>query len=89
VARYKWLKNGAMTSIGLLGLFMMTEAFHIHLPEVLPTIATIGIVGWSFYASHRELRKNGHEADVGSAIAVGGDKVGVLQGRSTGDELVA
>lgn len=57
VAKYKWLKNGAMTSIGFLGLFMMLEAFHVHIPEVLPTVATLGIVGWAFYASHRALRK--------------------------------
>jgi hypothetical protein len=69
VARYKWLKNGAMTSIGLLGLFMMTEAFHIHLPEVLPTVATISIVGWSFFASHRELRRS-PLPDAGSAVAL-------------------
>jgi hypothetical protein len=57
VARYKWLKNGAMTSIGLLGLFMMLEAFGVHIPETLPTFSTIIIVGWSFFASHLELRK--------------------------------
>jgi hypothetical protein len=57
VAKYKWLKNGAMTSIGFLGIFMMSEAFHFHIPEILPTVATLGIVGWSFLASHRELRR--------------------------------
>ena len=57
VAKYKWLKNGAMTSIGLLGAFMMLEALGAHLPQVLPTILTLSVVGWAFYASHRELKR--------------------------------
>lgn len=55
VARYKWLKNGAMTSIGLLGLFMILETFGVHLPQWLPTFATIGLVGLTFWSSHRLL----------------------------------
>lgn len=32
VAKYKYLKNGAMTSIGFLGLFMLAESFGVELP---------------------------------------------------------
>ena len=58
VGKYKWLKNGAMTSIGFLGVFMIFKAFGAHIPEWLPTITTIGIVGIAFFASHRDLKKN-------------------------------
>jgi hypothetical protein len=53
IAKYKYLKNGAMTSIGFLGLFMMIEAFHIELPSVLPIIITFLLIGVAFYQSRR------------------------------------
>jgi uncharacterized protein len=58
IAKYKYLKNGAMTSIGFLGLFMMIEAFHIELPTVLPIIITFLLVGVAFYQSRRLLAKH-------------------------------
>jgi hypothetical protein len=58
VGQYRWLKNGAMTSIGFLGAFMLAEAMGAHLPEWLPTVSTLGIVGVAFYASHRDLKKS-------------------------------
>lgn len=57
VARYRWLKNGAMTSIGFLGVFMVVESFHIELPEWLPTLITLALVGIAFEASHRHIRR--------------------------------
>jgi hypothetical protein len=59
VGKYKWLKNGAMTSIGFLGAFMVMEALGVHLPEWLPTATTLSIVGVAFWASHRHLQRNG------------------------------
>lgn len=59
VGKYKWLKNGAMTSIGFLGLFMILKSFGAHIPEWVPTITTVGVVGLTFFASHRDLQKNG------------------------------
>ena len=56
VAKYRWLKNGAMTSIGVLGLFMILESFDVALPKWLPTLATLGLVSVAFYASHRHLK---------------------------------
>jgi uncharacterized protein len=56
VANYKWLKNGAMTSIGLLGIVMILKSFGIHIPEYLPTAVTIGLVGLTFWASHKLLK---------------------------------
>ncbi|MBI5798667.1 MAG: DUF475 domain-containing protein, partial [Candidatus Yonathbacteria bacterium] len=68
VGRYRWLKNGAMTSIGCLGLFMILESFGVHLPEWLPTLMTISLVGIAFFESHRDLKRNA-AASLPSAIA--------------------
>jgi uncharacterized protein len=58
VGQYRWLKNGAMTSIGFLGAFMLCEAFGLHMPEWMPTLITVSIVGAAFWSSHRHLRAN-------------------------------
>jgi hypothetical protein len=56
IGKYKYLKNGALTSIGFLGLFMLIEAFGIDLPSYIPTIVTFILIGAAFYKS-RELLK--------------------------------
>ncbi len=56
IAQYKWLKNGAMTAIGFLGLFMTLESFHIKLPIYLPTLVTFAAVGYAFYKSHQHIK---------------------------------
>ena len=56
VAKYRWLKNGAMTSIGILGIVMILESFDVHIPEYMPTLVTIAIVGTAFYSSHQHLK---------------------------------
>ncbi len=55
VTQYRWIKNGAMTSIGFLGIFMILGGLGIHLPEWLPTITTLLVVGVTFWDSHRLL----------------------------------
>ncbi|GBD33919.1 hypothetical protein HRbin34_00222 [bacterium HR34] len=60
VAKYRWLKNGAMTSIGFLGGFMILEGFGVHIPEWLPTLTTIGLVGVAFYYSRKLIKKQGN-----------------------------
>ena len=57
VAKYKYLKNGAMTSIGFLGLFMLIEAFGIEMPSFVPIVATLLLVGVAFWMSSRLLPK--------------------------------
>ena len=59
IAKYRWIKNGAMTSIGFLGIFMILKSFGVHVPEWLPTLVTVTMVGVTFWASHRYLKKNG------------------------------
>jgi len=60
VSQYKWLKNGAMTSIGFLGAIMIVKSFGIYIPEYLPTFITIFLVGLTFFRSHQLLKENGH-----------------------------
>ncbi len=51
VASYKFLKNGAMTSIGFLGLIIISESFGLEFPGFLPTAITLLFVGVAFFAS--------------------------------------
>jgi uncharacterized protein len=62
VSEYKWIKNGAMTSIGFLGLIMLLESFGFHIPQYLPTLITLVLVGLTFWSSHRLLKKQGETA---------------------------
>jgi len=57
VARYRYLKNGAMTSIGFLGLFMLVEAFGLELPSYVPIAVTLLLVGVAFWMSRQLLTK--------------------------------
>ncbi len=58
ISKYKYLKNGALTSIGFLGIFMLVESFGLELPSYLPTIVTLIVIGVAFYSSYRLLPKN-------------------------------
>ncbi|MBI4080869.1 MAG: DUF475 domain-containing protein [Candidatus Levybacteria bacterium] len=54
IKRYKYLKNGAMYSILVLGAIMVFDGFGFHIPQWLSPISTFGIVGYFFLKSHRE-----------------------------------
>jgi hypothetical protein len=56
IAKYKYLKNGALTSIGFLGLFMIIEGFNVDLPSYVPIIITFLLIGVAFYMSRRLLK---------------------------------
>ncbi len=56
IAKYKYLKNGALTSIGFLGLFMIIEGFNVDLPSYVPIIVTFLLIGVAFYVSRRLLK---------------------------------
>ncbi|MFA4998470.1 MAG: DUF475 domain-containing protein [Candidatus Paceibacterota bacterium] len=58
VAKYRFLKNGAMTSIGLLGVFIILKSFGFEIPEVLPTLITFLLVGVAFWQSKKLLNNN-------------------------------
>lgn len=57
VKRYKYLKNGAMYSIFALGIVMLADSFGVHIPQWVSPIVTFSIIGYFFYKSVRELRK--------------------------------
>ena len=58
ISKYKYLKNGALTSIGFLGIFMLIESFTIELPAYIPTLITFLVIGVAFYQSNRVLPKS-------------------------------
>ena len=57
IKMYKYLKNGAMYSILVLGIIMLLDAFNFHIPEWLSPVVTVAIVGYFFYKSRAELPK--------------------------------
>lgn len=56
VKKFAYLKNGAMYSIGLLGVIMILESFGHHVYSWMPPLITLLIVGLFFYLSARELK---------------------------------
>ena len=55
IKKYKYLKNGAMYSILLLGSIMILDSFGFHIPTWLSPVMTFGIVGYFFLKSRKEL----------------------------------
>lgn len=57
IKKYKYLKNGAMYSIFVLGIVMVLHGFHVYVPEWLSPVATIAIVWHFFRKSVLELKR--------------------------------
>jgi uncharacterized protein len=57
IKRYRYLKNGAMYSILLLGAVMICDGFGLHVPQWVSPVATFIIVGFFFLRSLREAGK--------------------------------
>lgn len=55
VKKYKYLKNGAMYAVLVLGVVMVLDAFGVIVPFWLSPLATIGVIGYFFWKSVREL----------------------------------
>ena len=55
IKKYKFLKNGAMYSILVLGAVMLIDAFGFHLPDYTSPVATFTIIGYFFWLSVRKL----------------------------------
>lgn len=53
VKRYRYLKNGAMYSILVLGAIMLADSFGFHIPAWLSPVATFAIVGFFLVRSKR------------------------------------
>lgn len=57
IKKYRYLKNGAMYSILVLGIIMILDGFGHHIPEYISPLVTVIIVGYFFWKSHIELKK--------------------------------
>ncbi len=51
IQSYQLLENGAMYSIGCLGLLMMSEAFGLHVPEWVSPVITFSFLGYFLWRS--------------------------------------
>ena len=51
IKKYKYLKNGAMYSILVLGVVMLLHSFGVNVPEWLSPVATFATVGYFFWKS--------------------------------------
>jgi len=58
VKKYIYLKNGAMYSIGILGLIMILDGFGYHIPEWVSPLSTMGIVGYFSWLSYKIVQKD-------------------------------
>lgn len=58
IRKFAYLKNGAMYSIGCLGVIMCLEAFRVEIPIWFPPVLTIVIVGVFFVLSLIKIKKN-------------------------------
>ena len=56
IKKYRFLKNGAMYSVLLLGWIMVADAFGMHIPHWVSPAATFGVVGYFFLKSRRDQR---------------------------------
>ncbi len=56
IKQYIYLENGAMYSIGILGLVMVLESFGFPIPSWLSPIITFGVVGYFFFKSKKAIR---------------------------------
>ena len=55
IKKYKFLKNGAMYAIGMLGIIMMVEAFGHHVPEWLSPLVMVAVIGFFFWKSKKSI----------------------------------
>lgn len=56
VKKYRYLKNGAMYSVGALGTIMLAESLGFHAATWLPPVITFIVVGIFFWLSAEELK---------------------------------
>jgi hypothetical protein len=54
IKKYRYLKNGAMYSIFIIGVIMLLHSFGVEVPEWVSPIATFGSVGYFYFKSRGE-----------------------------------
>lgn len=55
IKRYRFLKNGAMYSICILGIIMILDSFGFDIPSFVSPVITFAVVGFFFYKSIRDV----------------------------------
>ncbi|MBI5553257.1 MAG: DUF475 domain-containing protein [Candidatus Diapherotrites archaeon] len=58
VKKYRYLKNGAMYSVGLLGIVMLADSFGFDIPSFVSPLLTFAVIGYFFWKSHKEIVKS-------------------------------
>ncbi|HLL60810.1 MAG TPA: DUF475 domain-containing protein [Candidatus Nitrosocosmicus sp.] len=66
IKKYKFIKNGAMYSILVLGSIMIFDSFGMHIPQWLSPVATFSIVGYFFWKSRQDMKSIEIPAEVTS-----------------------
>ena len=56
VKKYKYMKNGAMYSICVLGLIMVLDSFNVDIPSWVSPLVTFLIIGFFFYKSRKAIK---------------------------------
>lgn len=59
IRNYRYLKNGAMYSIFLLGIIMILDSSGVHIPFWVSPLITFGVVGYFLFKSVREIPSPG------------------------------
>jgi hypothetical protein len=59
VKKYRYLKNGAMYSILVLGCIMLADSFGVHIPSWVSPVCTFLVIGFFFLKSVRSNREDG------------------------------
>lgn len=66
IKKYPYLKNGALYSIFVLGVVMILDAFHFHIPQWFSPASTFVIIGYYLWKSIQENKKDDAAAQIAS-----------------------
>jgi hypothetical protein len=54
IKKYKYLKNGAMYSVLVLGTVMVLDGFGFHIPSWVSPVSTFAVIGYFFFKSKKQ-----------------------------------
>jgi len=64
IKKYKYLKNGAMYSILVLGVVMLLHSFEVDVPEWISPLVTFAVVGYFFWKSRIDMENVTHALEM-------------------------
>ncbi|MCC2631803.1 MAG: hypothetical protein K0S20_502 [Patescibacteria group bacterium] len=62
IKKYVFLKNGAMYSVLILGIVMISDSLGVHVPHWISPVATFAVIGYFLYRSKKHLIATFHHA---------------------------